>query len=274
MGPLSPRRALCDDDGMTKLRLKHFESGKPLDNHAYESRLADLQHRLELIQAAYIVQGLRGIVAIEGWDASGKGGLIKRLTATLDPRFTDVWSIGAPTAVEQGEHYLERFWRRLPDRREIAVFDRTWYGRVLVERIDGFAAKAAWKRAYDEINQFEAVQAADGVRIVKLFLHTTQAEQDRRLRDRLECPWKRWKTGLDDYHNRARRDDYTKAYHDMFDRTSTEIAPWTVIAADDKKAARIAGLEAVVAGLGAGVKLDFPPMDKAVVAAAEKAGVI
>lgn len=259
---------------MSKLRLKNFESAKPLDKHSYEERLTALQHKLELIQAAYIFQGLRGIVAIEGWDASGKGGLIKRLVQTLDPRFTDVWSIGAPNDVERHEHYLERFWRRLPDKREIVVFDRTWYGRVLVERVDKFTAKPVWKRAYDEINAFEATQAADGARLVKLFMHVTQREQDKRLKERLETPWKRWKTGLDDYHNRALRAEYIKAYHDMFDDTSTGTAPWTVIAADDKKAARIAGLEAVVAGLGAGVDLKYPEIDPKVKAAAEAAGVL
>ena len=246
---------------MGKLRLKDFECPDPLDRPSYDERLLALQHRLELIQAAYITQGLRGIVAVEGWDASGKGGLIKRLTASLDPRFTDVWSIGAPTSVEGNEHYLERFWRRLPDKRQIAVFDRTWYGRVLVERVDKFTPKPAWKRAYREINDFEAVQLDDGARLVKLFLHTTQKEQDERLRERLETPWKRWKTGLDDYHNRGLRDAYSEAYEDMFDKTSTKAAPWTIIAADNKKAARITGLEAVIAGLGAGVRLDYPPVD-------------
>jgi polyphosphate kinase 2 (PPK2 family) len=246
---------------VSKLRLKNFEDAHEIARAEYDARLAALQHRLELIQAAYITQRLRAIVAVEGWDASGKGGLIKRLTATTDPRFTKVWSIGAPNDVERGEHYLERFWRRLPDRREWAVFDRTWYGRVLVERVDKLTPKKAWQRAYDEINAFEATQADDGARIVKLFLHTTQKEQDRRLRDRLECPWKRWKTGLDDYHNRSLRDEYTEAYHDMFDRTSTKTAPWTVIAADDKRTARIAGLEAIVAGLSAGVDLTYPAVD-------------
>lgn len=256
---------------MSKLRLKHFESGPEIRRHDYDVRLKELQYHLQLIQAAYITQGLRGIIAIEGWDASGKGGLIKRLTAELDPRFTDVWSISAPTDVEKREHYLERFWSKLPDKREITVFDRTWYGRVLVERIDKFAAKPVWKRAYEEINQFEAVQAADGSRIVKLFLHITPAEQDKRLRERLEVPYKRWKTGLDDYHNRSLRDAYTEAYEDMFDKTSTEIAPWTVIAADDKKSARIAGLEAIVAGLGKGVTLEYPPVDAKLQEVAEAA---
>ena len=259
---------------MTKLRLSDHEHAKPMKTRDYEQRLVELQRQLELIQAAYIYHGHRAIIAIEGWDASGKGGLIKRLTQTLDPRFTNVWSIGAPTDIERGEHYLERFWRRLPDRREIAVFDRTWYGRVLVERVDKLTPKPVWKRAYKEINDFEALQAADGVRIVKLFLHTTQKEQDKRLRERLECPWKRWKTGLDDYHNRSMRAEYEDAYDDMFDKCSTKAAPWVVIAADDKKAARIAGLEAAVTGLGDGVDLKWPGIDPAVKAAAEKAGVI
>jgi len=259
---------------VTKLRLGDFETVPAFDKAGYDERLADLQRQLELLQAAYIVHGHRGVVAVEGWDAAGKGGLIQRMVGTLDQRFTDVWSIGAPTDIERGEHYMERFWRRLPDRREITVFDRTWYGRVLVERVDGFASEPEWRRAYDEINQFEAMQAADGVRIVKLFLHITQKEQDKRLKERLEIPSKRWKTGLDDYHNRSKRADYIDAYHDMFDRTSTAIAPWTVIAADSKKAARLAGLQAVVKGLGAGVNLDFPEIDPKVLAAARKAGVL
>jgi len=256
---------------MSKLRLKNFEQVTEIKRQDYDQRLLELQYQLQLIQAAYIVQGLRGIVAIEGWDASGKGGLIQRLTAELDPRFTNVWSIGAPTKEELGHHFLWRFWQRLPARREIAVFDRTWYGRVLVERVDKLTPKPIWKRGYNDINNFEAEQSEDGVRIVKLFLHTTQKEQDKRLRERLETPYKRWKTGLDDYHNRSMRDAYTEAYEDMFDKTSTDIAPWTIIAADDKKTARIAGMEAAIAVLGKDVDLTYPPIDPALRAVAEKA---
>ncbi len=256
---------------MTKLRLDDFEDATGVKRADYEQRLLKLQYRLQLIQAAYITQGLRGIVAIEGWDAAGKGGLIARMTADLDQRFTNVWSISAPTTAEREHHFLWRFWQRLPARREIAVFDRTWYGRVLVERVDKLTPKHDWKRGYAEINDFEALQCADGVRIAKLFLHITQKEQDRRLRERLETPYKRWKTGLDDYHNRARRDDYIEAYEDMFDRTSTKIAPWIVIAADDKKAARLAGIEAVIAVLAEGVDLTYPPVDPELRRVAEKA---
>jgi polyphosphate kinase 2 (PPK2 family) len=256
---------------MADINLKDFEKDEDLDREVYDVKLLELQHRLELIQAAYINQNLKAVVAIEGWDAAGKGGLITRMVGTLDHRYTKVWSISAPTPTEAAHHYLWRFWQRMPAKREIAVFDRTWYGRVLVERVDGFATKAEWQRAYDEINQFEALLAADGTRVIKLFLHTSQAEQDKRLKERIETPWKRWKTGLDDYHNRAMRAEYLDAYHDMFERTSTPHAPWHVIAANDKKWARIRGLEIVAQGLSAGVNLDYPGVSAELKKVAEKA---
>lgn len=256
---------------MSKLRLRDFEDAPEVKRADYDSRLLALQYELQLIQAAYISQGLKGIVAIEGWDASGKGGLIQRMTPELDQRYSNVWSIGAPTKDEMGHHFLWRFWSKLPAKREIAVFDRTWYGRVLVERVDKLTPKPDWKRGYDEINDFEALQIADGTRIAKLFLHTTANEQDRRLRERLETPYKRWKTGTEDYHNRSLRDAYTEAYEDMFDKTSTPHAPWTVIAADDKKTARIAGIEAVISALGEDVDLTYPAVDPELRALAEAA---
>lgn len=256
---------------MAKLRLEDFEGNPDMDRLDYEVQLVALQHQLELIQAAYINQGRTAIIALEGWDAAGKGGLITRMVGPLDHRYTKVWSISAPTKQEAEHHYLWRFWQRLPGAREIAVFDRTWYGRVLIERIDSFAAPDVWARAYDEINAFEALLAADGIRIVKLFLHITQEEQDKRLEERLETPWKRWKTGVDDYHNRSRRAAYWDAYHDMFDRTSTKVAPWTVIAANDKKMARINGLLKVIDVLGKDVDLTYPPVDPELRKTAEKA---
>ena len=201
---------------MTTIDLANFEVDADLDRGDYEKQLVALQHQLEKLQAAYINQGLKAIIAIEGWDAAGKGGLITRLIGSLDHRFTKVWSIGAPTREEAARHYLWRFWQRLPAAREITIFDRSWYGRVLVERVDNLVPKADWLRAYDEINAFEALQIADGVRVVKLFLHITQEEQDKRLKERIETPWKRWKTGVDDYHNRSRRAEYLQAYADMF----------------------------------------------------------
>ncbi len=253
------------------IRLDQIESGIEIDSKAYDEQLVELEHRMELIQAAYINQGLKAAIAFEGWDASGKGGLIKRFAGPLDPRFTKVWSIGAPNSIELGQHYLWRFWQRLPARREIAVFDRSWYGRVLVERVDDLVDGPVWKRAYEEINDFEALLDADGMRIIKIFLHVTQEEQDKRLLERLETPWKRWKTGLDDYHNRSQRAAYLDAYHDMFDFCSTSHAPWIVIDGNHKKTARIKGLEAIIEALSEGVDLSYPDVPNDVLKVAEEA---
>jgi len=180
-------------------------------------------------------------------------------------------SIGAPTAEEKARHFLWRFWTRLPMNGDISVFDRSWYGRVLVERVEGFASEAEWKRGYDEINEFEAQQADSGTTIVKLFLHVTQAEQDKRLKDRLTHPWKHWKTGAEDYRNRARRADYLKAMAEMFERTDTRWAPWTAIDGNNKEAARIAALTAIADRLEANVPMEPPPMDPAIEKIARKA---
>jgi AMP-polyphosphate phosphotransferase len=256
---------------MSPHNLADFEVDHDLPRDDYDTQLEALQHRLELIQSAYISQGLKGIVAIEGWDASGKGGLVTRMVSTLDPRFCKVWSIAAPSREEAARHYLWRFWQRLPGNREIAVFDRTWYGRVLVERVDGFTPPARWQAAYAEINAFEAQLIDDGTRLVKLFLHTSQDEQDKRLEERLKTPWKRWKTGKDDYHNRSQRAAYLDAYHDMLAHCSTPRAPWHVIAANDKKWARVRGLELICEALAAGVDLSWPEPDPELVTIAEKA---
>ncbi len=245
---------------MAKLRLKHFESGASLSDTDYEKALLAAEARLEQLQTAFITQKRRAVIAFEGWDASGKGGAIKRLTAPLDPRFCHVWPISAPTESERLEHYQARFWRRLPERGQLAVFDRTWYGRVLVERVEGYADKSSWTRAYGEINAFEDMLHDDGMPVIKLFLHITQDEQDKRLIDRATTPEKRWKTGTDDYRNRAKRAAYMEALHDMFDRTSTRQSPWHVIDANDKKAARIACLRVIIKRLSKGVDFADPPM--------------
>ena len=250
--------------------LSQYERGDDHDGD-YDADLKALQGRLERIQAAHIIHGRSAIVAFEGWDASGKGGAIARLTAPWDPRYYEVWPIAAPTAEERARHFLWRFWAKLPGAGEINVFDRSWYGRVLVERVEGFATERDWRRAYDEINEFEAQQRDNGTTIVKLFLHTTQKEQDKRFRNRLADPWKRWKTGADDYRNRARRDDYLRAYADMFERTDTRWAPWKVIDGNDKKAARIAVLRHVADRLEAAVDMSPKDADPDVVALAQSA---
>ena len=227
----------------------------------YSDDLAAVQERLARIQVAHIVHRRAAIVMLEGWDAAGKGGIIQRLTAEWDPRHFEVHPIAAPTEEERARPFLWRFWTKLPRAGDIAVFDRSWYGRVLVERVEGYAAESDWPRGYDEINAFETGLAADGVTLVKLFVHVTVAEQDARLRARLEHPWKRWKTGADDYRNRAKRPDYLDALGDMFARTDTAAAPWTVIDGNNKKAARIAALRAVADRLEAAVDMTPPPLD-------------
>jgi polyphosphate kinase 2 (PPK2 family) len=252
------------------ISLSDHESGAKYDGD-YSDDLAALQDRLERVQAAHIAHGQRSVIMFEGWDAAGKGGIIQRLTAELDPRFFEVWPIGAPSEEEKARHFLWRFWKRLPGNREISIFDRSWYGRVLVERVEGLATEAEWRKGYDEINAFEAQQADSGATLVKIFVHVTQKEQDRRLKDRLEHPWKRWKTGLDDYRNRAKRAGYLEAMHEMFERTSTKAAPWTVIDGNDKKAARIAALTAIADRLEAFVPMEPPELDPQVERVARKA---
>lgn len=241
-------------------KLKSYESGEKYDGD-YDADLRALQERLARIQASYITYGNSAIIAVEGWDASGKGGAIARLTAGWDPRWYEVWPIGAPTEEERVRHFLWRFWKRLPGKGEINIFDRTWYGRVLVERIEGFCSKAQWQRGYDEINEFEAQQRDSGVVLIKIFMHVTQEEQDQRLRARLKDPWKRWKTGLEDYRNREKREAYLEAYQDMLERCDTRWAPWKIIDANNKKAARIAFLTTVADQLEKHTNMSPPPLD-------------
>lgn len=253
-----------------KIDLSDYEAGDAYDGD-YDKALAKLQKRLSRIQTAHIVHKRRAIILFEGWDAAGKGGVIKRLTADWDPRYFEVWPIAAPSPEELGHHFLWRFWKRLPAQHNIAVFDRSWYGRVLVERVEGFATKDQWRAGYDEINAFEAQHIDTGATLVKLFIHVTRKEQDARLKDRLDHPWKRWKTGLDDYRNRGKRAEYLDAMHDMFAKTSTKAAPWTVIDGNNKKAARIAALTAIAEQLEKHVPMDPPELDSEVERVAKKA---
>lgn len=252
------------------LQLADYEAGKKYHGN-YADDLAALQVRLAHIQVAHIVHRKRAIVAFEGWDSAGKGGIIKRLCAEWDPRNFEVWPIKAPTQDELDHHFLWRFWQKLPACGDIAVFDRSWYGRVLVERVEGYASATEWNRGFDEINEFEAQQADSGTPIIKLFVHVTKDVQDKRLQDRLDHPWKRWKTGIDDYRNRSKRGEYQAAMHDMFKRTDTRTAPWTVIDGNDKKAARIAALTAIARQLEANVDMTPPPLDPAIEKIARKA---
>lgn len=252
------------------ISLSDYESGAKYDGDSSDA-LDALQERLERVQAAHITHGQRSVIMFEGWDAAGKGGIIKRMTALLDPRYFDVWPIGAPTEEEKARHFLWRFWKRLPGNREIAIFDRSWYGRVLVERVEGFATEAEWRKGYDEINEFEAQLTGNRTNLLKIFVHLTQDEQDKRFADRLDDPWKRWKTGVEDYRNRAKRKDYLAAMDEMFAQTNTRWAPWKVIDGNNKKAARIAALTHIAEALEAIVPMTPPDLDPAMVKLAGKA---
>jgi polyphosphate kinase 2 (PPK2 family) len=248
--------------------LKMLDS--PIDDVAYERQLTKLQRRLLDLQVHDIRTGGRVMIAIDGWDAAGKGGLIERIAAGLEPKSLQVWRIGPPSPDEQGRHYLWRFWQRLPAPRIWGIFDRTWYGRVLVERIECLCEKAAWKRAYDEINQFERGLVDDGVRIVKLLMHVSAGEQKKRMIDRLRKPYKHYKVGIEDFRNIAKRKQYLEAYKDMLDKTDTKHAPWHVIATDDKRLARLRALEILIDEIGEGKKIGELPLDPAIVDAAFK----
>jgi len=243
--------------------LKKFEKGTKYKGD-YDADLSALQERLARVQVAHIVHGRSAVIALEGWDAGGKGGIIQRMTGRWDPRHYKVWPISAPTADEKTHHFLWRFWTRLPGKGQIAVFDRSWYGRVLVERVEGFASPAEWQRGYDEINAFESQLVDHGVTLIKLLPHVSAKVQDKRLKARIEHPWKRWKTGAEDFRNRARRDDYLVAMEEMFLRTDGDLAPWKVLDGNNKKAARMAALAYVVERLEAAVDMTPPPIDPAV----------
>ncbi|TPE62228.1 polyphosphate kinase [Sandaracinobacter neustonicus] len=243
---------------MAKGRLDKVEHRRSPDDYAEIEK--KLQLRLLEILIAYHRQQRAAIILLEGWDAAGKGGLIKRLTAEMDPRFLKVVPVAAPDEHERKQHYLTRFWAHLPEKGNWTVFDRSWYGRVAVERVEGFASAEDWGRAYGEINAFESTLVTYGTRIVKLFLHISQDEQDERLIDRLERPWKRWKVTAEDFRNRAQRRAYVDAYEEMFERTDTEHARWHIIGANHKKAARIEGLRIIADALADGVDLTDPPL--------------
>jgi polyphosphate kinase 2 (PPK2 family) len=268
-----------DENGLNKngkIRLSRLDmkAAHLEDKEAYEKRLSKLQKELLRIQQTYWHEKRRAIIVFEGWDAGGKGGAIRRLTEPLDPRGFHVWPISAPRPDEQGRHYLYRFWKRLPVPGGIAIFDRSWYGRVMVERVEGFASREQWKRAYGEIRDFEKMLTDDGARIVKLFLHIDKDEQLKRFQERLTNPYKRWKLTEEDLRNRTKWEDYEAAVEDMFDETSTDNAPWNAVAGNSKWYARTRVLEIVTAALAKGVNIAPPPVDEAMVkAAAEVLGV-
>jgi polyphosphate:AMP phosphotransferase len=219
--------------------LHNLDLSRQLSDARFKTRLAQQQSRLNLLQRRARQRGVSTIAVFEGWDASGKGGAIRRVTGALDARDYDVIPVAAPTEEERAHHYLWRFWRHLSRAGRLTIFDRSWYGRVLVERVEGFAREDEYMRAYGEINQFEEQLVAHGILVVKFWLHVSKAEQLRRFRDRARTSYKKWKIGDEDWRNRARWADYTIAVNDMVARTSRRIAPWTLIEGNDKNFARV-----------------------------------
>jgi polyphosphate kinase 2 (PPK2 family) len=226
--------------------------------------------QIRLLALRLVLGGLvgeRGIgppvcVLFEGWDASGKGGAIKRLVAQLDPRHVRVVQFAAPTYDEKRHHWLWRFWPALPGWGGMAVLDRSWYGRVLVERVEKFATREQWSRGYEEINNFEQTLTAEGMILVKFFIHLSDKEQLARFEARERDPLKSWKLTDEDWRNRKKRKHYTAAIEDMLDRTDTRWAPWHLVEGDQKAWARVKVVETVNAALEAGMRahgIDPPP---------------
>ena len=231
-----------DDAGM----LEAVDLDAALDKQEYRERLARLQVRLITAQRGIEAAKIPVVIVYEGMDASGKGGSVRRLTRRLDPRVIAVHEIGPPTPEELAHHYLWRFWQRLPARGHIAVFDRSWYGRVLVERVDELTPRTTWERAYREIDEFERWLVDDGTVLVKLLLHISKHEQLARFQAREQDPLKSWKLLPEDWHNREKWDRYVEAMEQMLRETSTAYAPWTIVPADDKRYARVRTLEVIV----------------------------
>ena len=219
--------------------LEHVDVGKKLSEKQYWKRLARQQVRLRQLQFKIYEKQVPALVLFEGWDAAGKGGAIKRISETLEPRGYTVSSFSAPRGEEKTHHYLWRFWRVLPRAGHLGIFDRTYYGRVLVERVEGLLSEDEWRRAYREINEFEAHQASFGMVLVKFWLHIGRDEQLRRFKDRERDPFRSYKLTGEDWRNRAKWDAYSEAIEEMLARTSTPYAPWTVVEANDKYHARV-----------------------------------
>lgn len=223
-------------------------SKQVLDKDQYKDELSKLTKK---VADALRYDDRKVIVALEGMDAAGKGGAIKRIVKKLDPREYEIHTIGAPERYELRRPYLWRFWNKLNDGEKITIFDRTWYGRVLVERIEEYATTVEWQRAYDEINRFEQSLVDSQTIVVKIWLAISKDEQAVRFKEREETPHKRFKITPEDWRNREKWDDYLNAAADMFERTNTDYAPWYVIATDDKNTARIEVLKVILKQLKA-----------------------
>lgn len=226
--------------------LKSVDLTLSLKKENYKKQLKEKQKRISELGYEIYRRKIPVVLAYEGWDAAGKGGNIKRLTKRLDPRGYEVIPVAAPNEYEMGHHYLWRFWKEMPKTGHIAIFDRSWYGRVLVERVEGLCSRDAWKRAFKEINEMEENLANAGTVIRKFWLEIDKEEQLRRFEERQKDPLKSWKITDDDWRNREKWDAYSEAVDEMLFRTSTSFAPWVIIESTDKYYARIKVLDEVI----------------------------
>ncbi len=222
---------------------------KSLTKEEYKKKLKELQKKLAILHSEIYRRRVPVVLAFEGWDAGGKGGAIKRLTEELDPRGYEVMPTASPNDIEKAHHYLWRFWNNMPKAGHLAIFDRTWYGRVMVERIEGFCTEDEWQRAYKEINQMEEHLYNAGAVVLKFWMHIDKDEQERRFNERMANPEKQWKITDEDWRNREKWDQYEDAVNEMIIRTSTTYAPWIIVEGNSKYYARVKVLETVVKAL-------------------------
>jgi polyphosphate kinase 2 (PPK2 family) len=233
-------------------RLDDLDLSARMPTDEYEKRLANAQERflaLRLKLGGQLDEGKIGpglLIVIEGSDAGGKGGAVRRIVEPLDPRHYSVYAYSKPTDSEKRHHFLWRFWTKIPGLGGMCVFDRSWYGRLLVERVEGFATHEQWNRAYDEIVGFERSLVLEGVILVKIWLQVSSDEQLRRFESRAEDPLRKWKLTDEDWRNRKKWDQYSEAAEDMFSRTDHELAPWDLVSGEHKKWARVVVLETVI----------------------------
>jgi AMP-polyphosphate phosphotransferase len=249
---LSPETIPADSENHSAFKVSILESvnlSLTLSEDEYELRLKKAQNNLEIIQNHMYRERKSALILLEGWDAAGKGGAIRRMVQDLDPRGYEVIPVAAPNDAEKARHYLWRFWRDIPKSGHITIFDRSWYGRVMVERVEKFCSESDWKRAYQEINEFESELTQGGIQIIKFFLHIDQEEQLRRFEDRKNNPYKHWKITDEDWRNREKWAPYEEAVSDMIQKTSVYNAPWFIIEANCKKHSRVKIMESIVSTL-------------------------
>lgn len=251
----APKRVSAPEEPANRLPLIQLPASQSFSDEDYSTLKKEYEARLHDVTWKAYEKRISSVVVFEGWDAAGKGGAIRRLTGAIDAQLYKVVPIAAPTDEEKRNHYLWRFWRHIPRDGESTLFDRSWYGRVLVERVEGFAHEREWQRAYSEINDFEQQLAAHGVVVVKFWMHISAEEQLRRFQERENTPYKSYKITEEDWRNRSKRAAYDDAIRDMLERTHTPYAPWHIVASENKRFARVDSMRYYCAMLEKAVRL-------------------